>query len=178
MVIELAEPADAREILDLQKLAYQSEAAIYNDYAIPPLTQTLDQMQADFRQQVVFKATLEGRIVGSVRGYLRDGTCYIGRLIVDPEFQNRGIGTNLLNRIEQHFSEARRYELFTGERSERNLYLYHKLGYRIFRTERLSDKATVAFMEKPGPAGERNEWCVPNHAAQQAHAADLAVEDY
>jgi ribosomal protein S18 acetylase RimI-like enzyme len=158
MLIELANVADAQEILDLQKLAYQSEAAIYNDDSIPPLAQSLDQMLVDFRQQVVLKATLNGRIVGSVRAYLQDGTCHIGRLIVHPEFQNRGIGTSLMNRIEQHFSEARRYELFTGERSARNLYLYQKLGYRIFRTARLTDKATAVFLEKAGLSVEdRNE---------------------
>jgi ribosomal protein S18 acetylase RimI-like enzyme len=158
MLIEPANVADAQEILDLQKLAYQSEAAIYNDYSIPPLAQSLDQMLVDFRQQVVLKATLNGSIVGSVRAYLRDGTCHIGRLIVHPELQNRGIGTSLMNRIEQHFSKARRYELFTGERSARNLYLYQKLGYRIFRSARLTDKATAVFLEKAGPSVEdRNE---------------------
>ena len=119
-------------------------------------------MQADFRQQVVFKATLDRSLIGSVRGYLQDGTCHIGRLIVHPEFQNRGIGTSLMNRIELHFREARRYELFTGERSERNLYLYNKLGYRIFRTERLTDKTTVVFLEKAGQVVEdRNECNYP-----------------
>jgi ribosomal protein S18 acetylase RimI-like enzyme len=150
MLIELANVGDAQEILDLQKLAYESEAAIYNDYSIPPLTQTLDQMETDFQNQVVVKATLDGRIVGSVRGYAEGGTCYIGRLIVHPAFQNRGIGARLMDEIERHFGEVGRYELFTGGRSERNLYLYQKLGYRIFRTERLTDRVTLVYMEKDG----------------------------
>jgi hypothetical protein len=40
MIIEQAGVEDAGEILRLQKLAYQSEARIYNDYTIPPLLQT------------------------------------------------------------------------------------------------------------------------------------------
>jgi hypothetical protein len=36
--------------------AYLGEAQPYNDYAIPPLTQTLEQMRADLRRQTVFKA--------------------------------------------------------------------------------------------------------------------------
>jgi hypothetical protein len=55
-----------------------------------------------------------------------------------------------MNSIEQHFSEARQYELYTGDRSERNIYLYQKLGYRILRTERLTDKTTLVFLEKDG----------------------------
>ena len=150
MLIDLAHLDDAQDILDLQKLAYQSEAALYDDYSIPPLTQTLEQIQRDFQQQVVFKALLDGRIVGSVRGKLLDGTCHIGRLIVHPDFQNRGIGQRLLSRIEEHFGEARRYELFTGDRSNRNLHVYTKFGYRVFRTERLTKKTTIVFLEKVG----------------------------
>lgn len=43
MIIERASLEDAKEILELQKLAYVSEAEIYNDYSIPPMMQTLDQ---------------------------------------------------------------------------------------------------------------------------------------
>jgi ribosomal protein S18 acetylase RimI-like enzyme len=148
MLIELAHVEDAQDVLDLQKLAYQSEAALYDDYSIPPLTQTIEQIRADFRQQVVFKAVLDGRIVGSVRGSIQDGTCHIGRLVVHPDLQNRGIGQTLLSTMEKHFDQAHRFELFTGDRSERNLYLYSKCGYRIFRTERLTEKTTIVFLEK------------------------------
>jgi len=141
--------ADAAAILDLQRLAYQSEAALNNDYTIPPLTQTLAELEADFQRQVYLKATLDGTIVGAVRGYEQDGTCYIGRLIVHPACQNRGIGTELLRAIEAHFNTVRRYELFTGERSTRNLYLYQKLGYHIFDAEPLTAKVTIVYLEKP-----------------------------
>ena len=94
------------------------------------------------------KASADGKIVGCVRGYVRDGTCFIGRLIVHPDLQNQGIGTRLMNEMEQHFHQARRYELFTGERSERNLHLYQKLGYRAFRTERLTDRVAIVYLEK------------------------------
>lgn len=36
MVIEEAKVSDAEEIFALQKIAYISEAEIYNDYNIPP----------------------------------------------------------------------------------------------------------------------------------------------
>jgi hypothetical protein len=47
-IIERASVEDAQEILALQRLAYQSEAEIYDDYSIPPLTQTLEAIRADF----------------------------------------------------------------------------------------------------------------------------------
>ena len=148
MIVQPAEPVDAAEILELQKLAYHSEAAIYNEYGIPPLTQTLDQMRADLARQTCLKVTIDGRIVGSVRAHLIDGTCFVGRLIVHPSLQNRGIGTRLMNEIEHAFSHAARFELFTGHLSERNLHLYRKLGYRPCRQERISDALTLVYLEK------------------------------
>jgi ribosomal protein S18 acetylase RimI-like enzyme len=129
-------------------LAYRSETAIYQDYTIPPLMQSLESMVIDLQKQTVLKITLDGRIVGSVRGYVRNGTGFISRLIVHPDFQGRGLGTRLIQAIEEYLSQAKRYELFTGHKSERNIHLYQKLGYRPFRTEKINDRLTQVYLEK------------------------------
>lgn len=148
VVIETADLEDAEEILALQKLAYLSEAEIYRDYNIPPLVQTLDEIRGDFEEHMYLKAVHDGMIIGSVRGTQIRGTCHIGRLVVHPEFQNQGIGSQLMGAIEGKFNAIERYELFTGERSDKNLHLYHKLGYRTIRSEGLSEKVTLVIMEK------------------------------
>jgi GNAT superfamily N-acetyltransferase len=150
--ISRATPADAQEILDLQRLAYQSEAAIYQDYGLPPLTQMLPEIKAELKAQLFLKAVHKGQIIASVRAHLKQETCFIGRLIVHPAYQNRGLGTTLMREIEGCFPQARRYELFTGHRSKRNLYLYQKLGYRRLRSEKVSEKLTMVFLEKRVPS--------------------------
>jgi ribosomal protein S18 acetylase RimI-like enzyme len=151
MLIEVATVADAREILDLQKKAYQSEAAIYNDYTISPLQQTLEEMVDEIQKQTVLKALSNGQIVGSVRGFVRSETAYIGRLIVQPELQGQGIGTRLVLAIEESLKRVARFELFTGHQSERNIRLYQHLGYHIFRQEKINPKLTLVYLEKSGP---------------------------
>ncbi|HUI71261.1 MAG TPA: GNAT family N-acetyltransferase [Spirochaetia bacterium] len=146
--IALAAVKDAEAILELQKLCYQSEAAINDDYSIPPLTQTLESMREEFDTKVVLKAIEKGRIIGSIRGFVTDDTCYVGRVIVHPEFQNRGFGKQLLGAIEMVFQRARRFELFISARSEKNLALYAKFGYREFKRESLNDRVTLVYMEK------------------------------
>ena len=148
MGIERAIISDAEEILSLQKLAYRSEAEIYNDFNIPPLVQTLESIEKDFENQYFLKAVMDGKIIGSVRAYTKEGTCYIGRLIVHPDFQNRGIGTDLMNEIERIFNTCRRFELFTGDKSERNLHLYQKLGYKIFKKVKITDQTMIVYLEK------------------------------
>jgi len=148
MHIELATPQDAEAILQLQYAAYQSEAAIYDDPFIPPLTQTLDQLSAQFLTHTFLKATIDGRLVGSVRGQRVGETGYIGRLVVDPAHQGRGIGSQLMALIETALAPVERYELFTGDRSTRNIELYQRLGYQPVRSERLNDRVTMLYLEK------------------------------
>jgi GNAT superfamily N-acetyltransferase len=139
---------DAEDILALQKLAYESEARLYDDWTLPPLTQTLPSLLDEFAISVFLKATEGDRLVGSVRAREVDGLCLIGRLIVHPELQGRSIGTLLMHRLEAAFPRAQAFELFTGSRSEGNLRLYERLGYRRNREEMLSEGISLAYLEK------------------------------
>ena len=145
--ITTSDKSDAAEILGLQRIAYQSEAEIYNDFSIQPLTQTLEQVAAEFDGTVILKAVVDGKIIGSVRAYEKDNTAYVGKLMVLPEYQNQGVGKRLLSAIEATF-QGKRFELFTGFRSEKNMAVYHKSGYRVFKTEEITPDLTFVYMEK------------------------------
>jgi ribosomal protein S18 acetylase RimI-like enzyme len=139
---------DAESILKLQYRCYESEARLYNDWSIPPLTETLEELKLEFSSQVFLKASIRGGIIGSVRAQVKDQSCEIGRLVVDPEFQRRGLGTRLMHEIERIFSAARRYELFTGSLSTSNIRLYESLGYRRVDSRVVTPTLTLTFMAK------------------------------
>jgi ribosomal protein S18 acetylase RimI-like enzyme len=152
MIVEEAGIEDAEEILALQKEAYASEGELYDDYTLPPLVQTLEEIRADFDRQLFLKAVEEGRIIGSVRAHEEGGTCFVGRLIVSPDRQDMGIGTGLMDEIEGRFPEASRFELFTGHRSEKALHIYIKRGYGVCRIRPAHDRLTIVFLEKRAQA--------------------------
>jgi GNAT superfamily N-acetyltransferase len=107
-LIEPAVAEDAEAILALQKLACQTEAALYgND--IPPLRQTLGELRNDIATGMVLKLIEDGRVIGSVRATI------VGRLIVYPAAQRRGFGSMLMAAIEERCTTCRRFELLTGE---------------------------------------------------------------
>jgi ribosomal protein S18 acetylase RimI-like enzyme len=151
-VVCVAALADAPAILALQRLAYQSEARLYNDWNLPPLTQTLEQLQEEFRSSTVLKAVVGEALLGSVRARIADGTVHIGRLVVEPAAQRQGIGSALLRGVESVFPSAKRYELFTGSRSEGNIRLYRRNNYVVTHHDVLSSGVTLVFMSKSNVA--------------------------
>lgn len=151
--IEKARRADLEEILQLQYLAYQSEARLFDDPDIPPLKQTVDDVSAEYERGVILKATDEnGKIIGSVRAYAEKGTAFIGKLMVHPDAQRKGLGSVLLRAMEKGYP-GHRYELFTSTRSVGNIRLYERLGYRIFKEEKISEELCFVYMEKSTSTG-------------------------
>lgn len=142
------EKHDLATVLQLQKDCYISEAEIYNDFNIPPLHQDLKSLEKEAENTIILKGVIDGEIIGSIRGYASNGTCYIGKLFVKKEFQNKKIGQLLLNSIETVFNESKRFELFTGNMSLKNLHLYNKLGYRQFKQQVINNNLTIIYLEK------------------------------
>jgi len=159
VTITAAGGTDAEDILKLQYLCFQSEAAAYGDYAIAPLTQSLDGLRAEMADGCVLVARLGEEVVGSVRAAVdADGTARIGRLCVHPRLQRHGLGGRLLAAIEARLAAeraAKRYHLVAGHRSESSLRLYRKYGYTAVSTER-DRQVTLTAMTKDvagAPAG-------------------------
>jgi ribosomal protein S18 acetylase RimI-like enzyme len=154
VTISQAAEDDAEKILKLQYLCFQGEAALYGDYSIEPLTQTLDALRTELAEGTVLVARLGEEVVGSVRGIVdEDGTARIAKLIVHPRLQRHGLGARLLRAIEERLAaekEAKRYRLFTGHRSDIHLRLYRKLGYeQIGVAEPVTRRLSLVYMEKP-----------------------------
>ena len=160
MQILKAERRDLPAILALQRITYQSEAALLGTDDIPPLKQTLEEIADEFDNGLILKGVREGTIVGSVRASSDGQTCYIGMLIVSPECQGRGYGTQLLAKIEEVWPHPR-YELFTRDRSSDNMCLYERAGYTLFREQQIRSGMRFLYLEKhaataEGRAGEQH----------------------
>ncbi|MCX4098247.1 GNAT family N-acetyltransferase [Nocardia sp. alder85J] len=126
-------PADAGEILTLQRAAYVTEARAHGDLSLPPLTQTLPELLDELaRPQVLgFGVRAAARLVAAVRIRV-DGTVgHLGRLTVAPDLHGQGLGSALLTAVETRLPAGiTELRLFTGEHSPANLRLYHRFGYR------------------------------------------------
>lgn len=147
MSIKKATEYDLLEILALQRRAFLPIATLLGSTDIQPLNQDYLDIVDEYLESTVLIYTIDNKIVGSVRAYQdTNNNCHIGKLIVDPEYQNKGIGGALMTQIEKEFPSSKKYQLFTGEITPNTLHLYSKLGYKeISRTE---DKIRMIIMEK------------------------------
>jgi ribosomal protein S18 acetylase RimI-like enzyme len=100
-------------------------------------------------ERIVFlKAVVNGKIIGSVRGYAMGQTAHIRRMIVHPYFRGRGIGRRLLKEIENAFPEVQRFQAKTGHQSKRNLFQLTRSGYQVFRTEPFTEHINWVYLRK------------------------------
>ena len=135
---EFADRTDMKELFNLQRSAFETEAEMIGSRDIPALKESYEHFCEDFDNwTVLIMRDVSGRITGAVRFRKTDDHIDIGRLMVAQEHRNKGIATGLMYAVEE-VSEAGTFELFTISKSYTNIKLYEKLGYR-------------AFMEKPGP---------------------------
>ncbi len=141
---------DAGEVLTVQRAAFVTEALIYGDPDMAPLTQTLEEVAFELRDNLGCVAIRSGRLVGAVRAVADDELLLVGRIAIAPDQQGEGIGSALLEAVEGRGIEVgcRRAELFTGSLSTQNIALYERWGYRRSESVPHGDGTAQIFMSK------------------------------
>lgn len=133
---------DAGEALTVQRAAFIAEARVYGTVDIPPLTETLEQLGHEIETTVTIGAFAGRRLVGSARLTLEGSIGWISRVAVAPDQQGRGIGAGLLDAVETAAPPTVTvFQLCAGGRSDTNVAMYKRRGYREF--ERRRDSAGV-----------------------------------
>jgi len=128
--IQIACKDDLGEILDLQKQSFYLVSLLINDPNIQPMVQTYEELLQEFEKGIILKYTHNNKIRGSVRAFLDENICHIGKLIVHPDYQNQGLGRLLMSEIENIYNRCHKYVLFTGEITPNTFHLYSLLGYK------------------------------------------------
>ena len=102
---------------------------------IPALRESLDDVRRGLGEWTVrvVREPSSGRLVGAVRGRLDShGEWDIGRIMVAPDLQGRGLGRALLELVEDLApADVTTYVLFTGAGSADNQRMYKKAGFRL-----------------------------------------------
>jgi len=146
-----AVPADAGELYTLQRACWLQEMEANPGVDIPALRESLDDVRRGVGEWTVRVARepSSGRLVGAVRGRLdRHGEWDIGRVMVAPDLQGRGLGRELLELVEDLApADVTTYVLFTGAGSLDNQRMYKRAGFRL-RPDRTAPPGAVVMTKR------------------------------
>lgn len=124
--LDLGDHATASAVLDLQRRAYRVEADLIGSDGIPPLVETLDELQAS--GETFLGAFVDGELVGAISWRLDGPTLDLHRLVVDPTRFRGGVGTALV-RAALEAEPAERAIVQTGAANEPAKSLYRREGF-------------------------------------------------
>jgi ribosomal protein S18 acetylase RimI-like enzyme len=144
--LDVADRAVAEAVLDVQRRAYRVEADLVGFDAIPPLHESLEELQATGE---TFLAALVGeRLAGLVSWKLEGDTLDLHRLAVDPELFRAGIGRALVRAAQAAEPEARRVIVQTGAGNDPAKALYESEGFAEIGGREVAPGFRVTLFEK------------------------------
>ena len=148
MKIELATIQDVPALLDLQRKAFGPLCEELDWKDAPVLTESLEHAYEEFARCTTLKVQNdEGLIIGSVNGNVTDGSLYIGRLMVLPEYQQQGIGKQLFREIQSRLPHNRAW-LCTCQQVRPPYEFYLREGFKPYKREVVGPGLTWVYMEK------------------------------
>ncbi len=131
-LIRLA-PADAQELLALQKRGFQDIYEKYQDHETSPVNEPLERLTAKLEQPFTFfyRIVVDGAAVGAIRIVdKRDGSLKrISPLFILPEHRGKGYAQEAILALEALHGDTG-WDLETIAQEPRNIHLYEKMGYR------------------------------------------------
>jgi GNAT superfamily N-acetyltransferase len=127
-----ARSADAAQLTAVQKRCFDDDSQRYlgTDTGGPPGYDSVKWQQNIMKKSLYYKIVWDGQIIGGLIIFSKGSGHYeLGRIYLDPDYQNQGIGTQAMAFIEQAFPDAQRWTLDTPLWATRNHHFYQKLGY-------------------------------------------------
>ena len=136
-----AVPGDVAGITDVQHAAYAKNRALLGVEPLPLMVDYKDIL----RDYEVWVGGPAGALDAVLVLLARADDLLIWSVASAPHAQGAGLGNTLLGFAERRALEQGRktQRLYTGEKLRANVEWYQRRGYRIERTERLSDRTIV-----------------------------------
>jgi GNAT superfamily N-acetyltransferase len=127
-----AKLADAEKLTEVQIRTFDDDSRRFfgQPNGGPPGYNSIRWQLMIMRKGIYYKILEGTKIIGGIIVFIMSPGHYnLGRIYIDPEYQDQGIGTQAMNFIESTFPDAQRWTLGTPKLATRNHHFYEKLGY-------------------------------------------------
>ncbi|WP_439022065.1 GNAT family N-acetyltransferase [Bacillus thuringiensis] len=136
----------ATSILQVQIPAYTIEANYINSTAIPRLYDTVNDIQNC--GETFYGYFFENKLVGFISFIQEENLIDIHRLVVSPDFFQKGVATKLLLYIFNMFPSSMTYIVQTGKANTPAITLYKKHGFITVSDTILPDGIILTQLKK------------------------------
>ncbi|MBX4147154.1 GNAT family N-acetyltransferase [Paenibacillus lautus] len=138
LILERAMKNDAPKLTEIQKASFNDESKHFNNNEIcGPLGYNSVSWQEEMMQNCeYFKVLYNGEIIGGALIFIESNQVHnLGRIFIDPNYQNQGIGKKVMKEIEGSFPDSTKWWLDTPSWSVKNHHFYIKCGFTKVREE-------------------------------------------
>ncbi|WP_372371000.1 GNAT family N-acetyltransferase [Candidatus Uabimicrobium sp. HlEnr_7] len=138
--LNLTDEVTLLSLHNLQKKSYKEEAQLIDFYEIPPLLESLRDLQQC--QEIFYGYVNSSQLQGAISYKISQNVLDIHRLMVDPQQFRKGIARTLLSFTlqQENFKEV---IVSTAIKNVPAIYLYKKMGFVATSQRRLTKELTI-----------------------------------
>jgi len=135
----------ARQVLAVQRPSYRIESTLIEYPNLPPLFETVADLQKSHETFVGY--WLAGQLAGVLSYEQIDEGIHIDRLVVHPDYFRRGVGRALLQWLETAVPSPH-ITVSTAAKNQPAIQLYQAQGYTIVQSNTLPDGLELVLLHK------------------------------
>lgn len=144
--IDITNPEIAFDVLRVQLPAYQTEASILNYYHLPPLHDNIDSLLNC--GETFYGYYIRGILCGAISCKIKKHTADIHRLIVHPDYFQKGIAGKLLEFLEDRNKNIDTIIVATAAENNPAINFYIKNGFTKTSETKVEDGLILAHFKK------------------------------
>jgi len=135
--IEKACERDAEVLTHIQARTFYEDTLKFRGVkGGPPGVDSIDWTLDMINKAHYFKVLINKRIIGGIIVFnLGNGLYELGRIFIDTDYQNKGIGQKVIDLLHNSFIDTTKWRLETPEWALRNHHFYEKMGYKKIGVE-------------------------------------------
>jgi ribosomal protein S18 acetylase RimI-like enzyme len=144
--IDITQEADALKVLQLQYQSYRIEAEMIGFDELPPLMETLADLQQS--RETFYGYYEQNELYGVISYKHHQGIADIHRLMVHPDHFRKGIAKKLLNNLEMIEKGVESLVVSTGSDNTPAIDLYKKSGFEVINEKVITQGLRLRFFKK------------------------------
>lgn len=146
ITFERASTKDIDKIIEIRNKCFYDDFIKYGEF--PGYNCSVKGVTEAVNERHVFMIMSDDNAIGNISvGTDNIGNYHLNCLCVIPEYENKGVGQQAMNFIENLFSDAKHWSLQTPADKSRNHYFYKKFGYQITK-EYMHNRVKLVLFEK------------------------------